>query len=304
MIRATDFRVQIDFMNHPKFIKLSRLYGDDGVVSIIRLWAHAAAYKQDGVLTGMDEEELLIVCKQPETIQRDGTEIDNVFIQELVKPIRLLDQMADGTYCIHDWGDWQPWVSESKKRSEAGKKGAASRWAKKANATAQPKNLDNTMDSKQTYGNGNGSANAVRNAPYHTLPNSPLTPQGEERERDWVLMILEEWKSTLHELPCPKLTKSLRKKIENRLSEDSERMDLGWWKQMFLRVSRCPNLMGMGQSGFKASLSWLLEEKNLDKVESGFYQEEEGAKQTGWTEEEYAVLEAQATKSLKEQAKG
>lgn len=296
MARPTDIRLQVDFLSHPKFIKLSRLHGAHGVVSVLLLWCHAGAYKTSGVLTGMDEEEILIVCKQPPEIEIDGKLVPNTFVQELVRPIRLLDQLNDGTFVIHDWEEWQRWVAESKKRSEAGKKGAEVRWGSNDRKKEPLKNSEESDGSMANNGSANGSVNGSANAPSPSPPfhKSPQTPQG-AREGVSVEMILELFNSILHELPKAEMGRALKRKILERIKEEGERRAVLWWKELFLRVSRCPDLIGFASSGWKASLAWIVSKPNLARIEAGHYREEEGAKQGGgWSEEEYAQMQAEA----------
>lgn len=288
MALATDFRVNADWDSHIKFIKISRHYSAQGIVGVFLLWGYAAKNRPDGVLTGMDEEDLLIVCKDPQPV--DAAAPKN-FIQTLVS-IRLLDQLADGTFVIHDWTDHNQWAVGAKDRREQAKKAAAARWDKGGRKKGTEKYLNNPTDSCSSHADGNAGSNPLPSSSLYS--KSPLTPQGEEGGGVTSAMILVLWNSILHELPNVKMTKSLERLIKERIGEVEERSRLDWWKGLFLRVSRCPDLMGLGQSGFKATLAWVLTPDKLAKVESGFYREEEGARQSGWTDEEYAAMQAKA----------
>jgi len=68
-----------------------------------------------------------------------------------------------------------------------------------------------------------------------------------------------------------------RKSLQARWREDTDRQDLGWWRDFFVYVRRCPFLMGDvpasdGRHPFSASLEWLLLPTNFAKVIEGRYE--------------------------------
>jgi hypothetical protein len=76
---------------------------------------------------------------------------------------------------------------------------------------------------------------------------------------------------TLPELPkSEELTEKMRRDIEARWKAAPERRSLEWWGWFFAKVRECPYLMG--ESGtWRASLGWLVNRGNLDKVLGGEY---------------------------------
>ncbi len=61
------------------------------------------------------------------------------------------------------------------------------------------------------------------------------------------------------------------KKLRQRCMDDPSRFDVRWWRDLFERVAVSPFLCGKGASGWRATLSWLLERENLLRVLEGQY---------------------------------
>lgn len=72
------------------------------------------------------------------------------------------------------------------------------------------------------------------------------------------------------------ISAAMRRLIAVRLQEDP---DMTSWETFFAHVKRCPFLLGKNQSGWRATLSWLLSEdgktggSNRAKVEAGSFDE-------------------------------
>ncbi len=124
----TDIRISVQFINHPKTIKLERRLGFQGVKSLIELWSWAALNRPDGNLGGgndrlttvqhpLDEEDIEIAAQWPGE--------PGVFIETLVE-LRWLDQNEQG-YTLHEWLQHNPWVAGVDNR---GNKARFSRMAK------------------------------------------------------------------------------------------------------------------------------------------------------------------------------
>jgi len=118
-----DFRLSIGFLDHPKTIKIQRQLGADGVLALLRLWNFAAQYKTDGILTGMDAEDIEIACKW------NGIQgvLLSVFIQYKFVDEKI-DENGEKIYILHDWEDHQGFIIHAKERSEQAKKAIATRW--------------------------------------------------------------------------------------------------------------------------------------------------------------------------------
>lgn len=99
----TDFRVAVDFFDHFKTIKLERQLGPEGVIALMRLWAWSAKNRPDGVLSGMDADDIEIAARW-NGVQRA--------FNDVITSLRFLD-CVDGTYRLHDWKDHNEWQAEA-----------------------------------------------------------------------------------------------------------------------------------------------------------------------------------------------
>ena len=103
-----DIRLSVDLFDHPKIVKLERRAGFKAVKGLLILWTWAAKHRPDGVLSGMDAEDIEIASRW------DGEE--GAFVEHLVA-LRLLDEV-DGAYHVHDWHEHQGWVSKADDRAD------------------------------------------------------------------------------------------------------------------------------------------------------------------------------------------
>lgn len=132
---VTDIRLSVTFMQHPKVVKLRRRIGGDAVLSLIQLWAFTAQYRSDGVLSGMDDEDIEIAA---------GWMGDTgVLVRDLLD-VGLLD-IADGVYEVHDWQENNPYAAGSERRSEKARKAAYARHGIK-DAPVEDKHCSSNQD--------------------------------------------------------------------------------------------------------------------------------------------------------------
>ena len=128
-----DIRLKVTFPNHHKIKKLYRRLGPQGPLSLIYLWLYVAENKPNGVLSGMDEEDIELAA------QWNG---DAGVMLVALLDLCLLHKQADA-YSVHDWKDNNPYAFHAPIRSERAKKGAEARWKKHAqnqdvNASSMP----------------------------------------------------------------------------------------------------------------------------------------------------------------------
>lgn len=102
-----DFRISVDFWQHPKTKKLIRRTGLEGVRSLQILWAWTACNRSSGVLSDMDEEDIELAADWQGDI---GT-----FIAAL-KEMHWIDETPEG-YVLHEWLEHNPWVADDENRS-------------------------------------------------------------------------------------------------------------------------------------------------------------------------------------------
>lgn len=113
-IGCQDFRVYTAWRRHPKRLKLMRELGAAGVLAIEDLWAFATDSYPSGHLSDLGPAEI------EEAVNWRGDA--GAFVEAVVR-IRLLDECTDGSYELHDWAEWQPYVIDAPKRVERARLG-------------------------------------------------------------------------------------------------------------------------------------------------------------------------------------
>ena len=116
-----DIRISVSFYNHIKRRKLEKKLGAKAVLSLIDLWLYAGINKPDGVLTGMDEEDIALAAQWNDDPQK--------FVQTLVE-LHLLDKLEGNTYVLHDWTEHNAYAAHAKDRSEIARQAAKTKWSK------------------------------------------------------------------------------------------------------------------------------------------------------------------------------
>lgn len=110
----TDIRLSVGFWEHPKTVKLIRRLGLEGVRSLQLLWLWATQNRPDGVLSGMDAEDIEIAAKwngEPTALYTVLTELG------------FVDTNADSegaqqsVHTLHGWAEHNSWQAESELRS-------------------------------------------------------------------------------------------------------------------------------------------------------------------------------------------
>lgn len=162
---VTDIRLMLSFRSHPKVKKLRLKLGEAGPLGFIYLLMHAAELKPDGVLEGMDRDDIALAADY----RGDVAE----FVDTLLA-LRLVD--FDGeTYSIHDYVEHQPWVAKSPERKEKAKKAADKRWGNEPDATTNNQQLSKNIDATSMQSACGEHDQALlnddfSNAPFLTLP--------------------------------------------------------------------------------------------------------------------------------------
>jgi len=165
-----DIRLSIGFLDHPKTIKIQRTLGSDGVLSLIRLWAFAAQYKPDGILTGMDADDIEIASKWN---GMQGALLTALLTHKWVD--ERIDESGSKTYLLHDWEDHQGYVCHSENRSKQAKRAAETRWKNKEKCSPNADSIEGAM-----------LKDAKRNAPSPNPYPSP-NPKKKTTKVDFVL---------------------------------------------------------------------------------------------------------------------
>lgn len=117
----TDIRVAVSFLGHRKRKKLQRKLGPAAVLCLIDLWIVAAMNKPDGILAGMDAEDIAL---------DSGWEGDpQEFVEALIE-VGFLD-LVDGCYLLHDWHEHNSYAAKADMRRVASRNAADIRWNNK-----------------------------------------------------------------------------------------------------------------------------------------------------------------------------
>jgi hypothetical protein len=181
---ATDARISTGLPGHPKTKKLVRRLGAAAGWSLLCLILWARANRPNGDLTGMSTEDIELAA--------DWTGENDTFVRELVA-VGFVEG-EEGAYALHDWAEHQPWAAGSEARS------AKSRWAALCKqhgrleaARLMPEYAERLAVASQPHAAGvplapsglplaeTGSAPSPSPSPSPS-PNTPLTPQGGQRE--------------------------------------------------------------------------------------------------------------------------
>ena len=105
----TDIRLSTDFWTHPKTAKLTKRAGLKGVRSLQILWIWTARNRPDGMLRGLDGEDVEFAA--------DWRGKKGVFLAAVTE-LGWLETGEDGGYVIHDWQDHNSWAAESDERGD------------------------------------------------------------------------------------------------------------------------------------------------------------------------------------------
>lgn len=182
---ADDIRFSVNFWQHPKTIKLTRKGGLEAVRSLQILWCFCAQERTDGILSGMDIDDIEIAADWRGEQGR---------LVELLLSGNWLEQLQDGTYALHGWEERQAYVSKKKLREEQARAAAEIRWCKKRgmaehmpedapqDAAHMPDSNSADADSCEQHcslQNEHMLAHAQRNAPApDPLPDPDPDPKG------------------------------------------------------------------------------------------------------------------------------
>lgn len=127
---ANDFRLAVDFLEHPKTIKLISQLEAVGVVSLLRLWGFAAKYRPRGQFNNMTDADIELAARW------NGEPM--AFITALLE-IGFLSKQKNGRYSLHNWKERNSFAYYSPERVKRAKKSAAKKWNSDLSSTNQQK---------------------------------------------------------------------------------------------------------------------------------------------------------------------
>ncbi|WP_458399305.1 hypothetical protein [Mailhella sp.] len=149
-----DIRIKLDLFEHPKLRKLRRRLGAEGVLGLLRLWLWAAANRPDGLLRGLDADDLELAAQwegQPGELAAALCELRLLDFLPLEKeggaasalpPSERGAAPAGVAFRIHDWCEHQPWASRTEERSRIARQAAKARWSGDDDEKAAKKSKD------------------------------------------------------------------------------------------------------------------------------------------------------------------
>lgn len=104
-----DIRLDVNFFESPKTIKLQRRLGLEGVTALIRLWTWAAKNRAEGDLSGLDDEDIEIAAGWIGSGDRS--------FASTLNELHWLDG-EPGHYVLHQWRDHNSWAAGKQARSD------------------------------------------------------------------------------------------------------------------------------------------------------------------------------------------
>lgn len=181
----TDIRLSVGFWQHPKTKKTAKRLGLEGVRSLQVLWLWAAINRPNGVLSGMDWEDIELAADW----QGEDRAFFEICLGSESSPM-WIDEV-EGGYILHDWAEHNPWQAEAKERSDTARNNAKSGWEKrkKANqqtsgdAGAMPDGCNRNAAAMQPHDSGNAPSPSPSPKPEEKNTNTQGTAGNNNRAR-------------------------------------------------------------------------------------------------------------------------
>lgn len=295
-----DIRLPSGFMRDLRFMRMFGMFGAEGALAILLLWDWVSEqFPTTGILEKASAGVLHVVCG----IASDREE----FISAMIDA-GALAQDENGTFYLPGWVEDQPYAAEAEMRSAKARENAHKRWGNDP-ATGHKKTL--------CHGIAPALHSECSNTNSKAFKSPPAPPRGGQTQFVPVSEIVDLYRKALPELPEPREeTEKLGKDITARWMSKSERQSLEWWAGFFALVRECPYLLGESTGDWRASLGWLVNKGNMDKVLGGEYPTREQAEATrsakgevvretkSWSLEEYEQMRTERARELAEDSPG
>jgi len=256
----SDFRIDVDFFDHPKTKRLQDILGSDAVLALIQLWRFAAKYRPKGELTNMDDEAIAIAANWK---GRPGDFVDALCLEG----VNFLDEVSDNRYAIHDWEDWNPFAFMKPERSAQAKKAAKKRW-QKAEEKATEQKKTKAKPQKSTI-----RTKDLADAPSpNPIPSPKPSPSPKPEQTKFQAEVLE----LFHEC-CPSLkkvlslTKMRRERINGRMKDGLKALE--HWRAFFERVEKSDWLTARHSDNktWTPTLDWIIDRDKYIEIKEGKY---------------------------------
>lgn len=204
-----DIRVMTTFPHHHKTKKLRRKLGAEGVCALMFLWLFAAENRPDGVLSGMDEDDICIAA------QWDG---DASSMLQALLEVGFLE-LVEGNYIIHDWVENNPWAASAPARKAKAEHAAKARWDKR-NA------ISNKQDATSMENDATSIFEHCQNMPIADFSNAPSPipspspkPSLKTKAASGDAFVLPDWLPEASWLSFVEMRKKIKKPMTERAIE-------------------------------------------------------------------------------------
>lgn len=157
---STDMRIDVNFVDHPKTKRLIRKAGYEAFYCLIKLFSSVAKAYPKGELTGCDQYDIENLA--------DWRGESGVLFDALTDPDFCFIERVGDHWHVHEWDIHQPWVFNSKERSEIARQNVKKRWDKSQN---------------QYEPNTNGIQTVIRNR-YESLTQNTPSPSPSPIDKD------------------------------------------------------------------------------------------------------------------------
>jgi len=119
-LMSKDIRVALSFFNHHKTKRLHLMFGDSGIVALMKLWAYCAEHCPTGEVSRFDEIEWKLATGLDENCLE--------FVEALCSPAISFVDVKNSNKYIHDWEEHNGWVFHSSTRKKIAQKAASAKW--------------------------------------------------------------------------------------------------------------------------------------------------------------------------------
>lgn len=245
-----DARVAIELLQHPLVREIRASLGPDAVLAVVGLMFWASG--RQGRLGKLTPNRLAALSDYPGNRQQL---FDGLIEHGLIA-------LSGDEYVMPDWREFFPYDEAAERRRIAGRENARKRYAGRAPATTQEPPPPTPEPPRP----------AIK-PPEADLFGAPIEPRGQRVPFEAIVNLYH--KHLPDNPPVHKINDELRKTISARWKADKDRRMLSWWDYYFRYVATRYWLTGRdGQGGdgpFRASLSWLVGPKNMNKVINNEY---------------------------------